>query len=285
MKRMLLILLVFLSTSLLAKESGFLLSTAFVGMNMDYREYGVTDANGYGVYDGAKSLEKILDSEKSNSNIGPLVGVDIYFGYKKVLESGHYGELGLNFMIVSGETEYVGSYNGSPDGYGSVVERTKNIVIDTDVDYKFSYVLNDSFTVSYGMGVGYRLWRRELSATQIEVYKWMSVRPHIGGVYSMSRFSLGMDLEYQYALNPQMTILGNGNSPDLTVNLGGANIVQVSIPFEVAISDSIDLFLKYTYENQIIGKSNQITLVNGRLWEPRSEANNNYIKIGATFKF
>ena len=279
------ILLVFLSTSLLAKESGFSLSTALIGMNMDYREYGVTDGDGDGVYDGAKSLEKILDSEKSNSNIGPLVGVDIYFGYKKVLESGNYGELGLNFMIVSGETEYVGSYSRSPDGYGSVVDRTKNIVIDTDVDYKFSYVLNDSFTVSYGMGVGYRLWRRELSATQIEVYKWISIRPHIGSTYTVSKFSIGMDVEYQYAINPKMIILENANHSDRTVNLGGANIVQISIPFEVAINDNVGLFVKYTYENQIIGKSNQLIFSNGSLWEPRSEANNYYIKLGATFKF
>jgi hypothetical protein len=217
--------------------------------------------------------------------ISIIFGVDIYFGYKEVLESGNYRELGLNLMLVSGETEYVGSYNGSLDGYGSVVERTKNIVLDTDIDYKFSHVLNDSFALSYGMGVGYRLWRRELSATQIEVYKWISIRPHIGTTYTISKFSLGMDIEYQYAINPKMTILENGNNSDLTVNLDGANLVQISIPFAVAINDNVSLFVKYTYENQIIGKSNRLIFSNGSLWEPRSEANNYYIKLGATFKF
>ena len=268
-----------------ARESGYSISAAFVGMNMDYREYGVTDANGYGIYNGPKNLEKILDSEKSNAATGLMIGADIDLGYKKVLESGNYAEVKLSGIFTNGETEYVGSYIGSPDGYGSEVNSTKNIVMDIDIDYKFSHVLNNTLTLSYGMGFGYRLWRRELNAAQIEVYKWMSFRPHIGTIYRISKFSLGINIEYQYAINPEMTILGNVNQSDLTVNLDGANIVQISIPFEVALYDNVDLFVIYTYENQIIGKSDQLQLSNGSLWEPRSEANNQYLKLGATFKF
>ena len=279
MKLLLVMLVVFLSV-VQAKENKFSLSTALVGMNMDYREY---DDNNV-----------IQDSEKSTLNTGLMLGVDLNFAYKKLLDGRNYAKLSAGFRVISGETEYVGSLLNSNKGYGSYVGTTKNIVFDSDVNYRFSHVFNGGFTLSYGIGVGYRSWRRELSVTQIEVYKWLSIRPQVGVIYAISIFSVGLDVEYQYGLNPQMTILSTSENPDTTVNLGAANILQISLPFKVSLNKNIDLFTEYTYENQIIKKSNMANylvydkygqLVNGEILEPRSEAYNQYIKFGAIFKF
>ena len=281
MKKYLVVLMALLvSSNLYAKESGFSLSTALVGMSMDYREY---DDNNV-----------ILDSEKSTSNTGALFGPDLGFSYTKVLESGNYAELGVHFMIVSGETEYVGALFTSGEGYGSYRGTTKNIVFDTDIDYRFTHVFNSGFSLNYGMGVGYRSWRRELSSVQIEDYKWVSLRPQIGVLYTISMFSVGLDLEYQYGLNPKMTILADSENPDTTVNLGGANIIQICVPFTFSVHENVDLFIEYIYENQIIDKSDTAPylyydkygqLKNGMIHEPKSTANNSYAKFGAVFKF
>jgi len=272
-----------LSSISYAKESGYSLSAALVGMSMDYREYGVTDNSGYGVYDAPKSMDTILDSEKST--LDGIVGGDFSFAYCEVLESQNYMILSINMMIVGGETEYLGSYIGSTGGYGSVANTTKDIITDTSIEYSYTQVFDSKIELSYGVGLGYRLWRRELSSSQVEDYAWYSIRPMLGIGYSFSKFSIGSRIEYQYAISPKMTLLQNSQHSDISVNLGAANILQVAIPFKYELDDTIDLFVEYTYENQIIDKSDRATLNNSYIWEPRSEANNQYLKIGATLKF
>lgn len=276
MKKYLVILLaLLLSSTVYAKESGYSVSTALVGMSMDYREYDDND--------------KILDSEKSTANSGALIGLDLGFAYTKVLDSGNYAMLGANMKVLSGETEYVGSLLTSSSGYGSYIGTTKNVIFDTAIDYRFSHVLQGGFALNYGLGIGYRSWRRELSPSQVEVYKWFSIRPQVGALYTISRFSVGLDVEYQYGLNPQMDILANSENKETSVNLGGANILQVCLPFTLSVHEKVDLFVAYTYQHQVIGKSDSTPyVINGTeysILEPKSTANNQYAKFGATFKF
>jgi len=279
MKLLLVLFVVFISV-VQAKENDFSLSAALVGMNMDYREYN--------------DNSQILDSEKSTLNTGSMLGIDLNFAYMKVLDGRNYAKMGVGFRVISGETEYVGSLLNSNKGYGSYIGTTKNIVFDSDVNYRFSHVFNGGFTLNYGMGVGYRSWRRELSVTQIEVYKWLSIRPQVRVIYAISIFSVGLYVEYQYGLNPQMTILSNSVNPDTTVKLGAANILQISLPFKFAVNKKMDLFAEFIYEKQIIKKSDTANylvydeygkLVNKQILEPKSEAYNQYIKFGAIFKF
>ena len=276
MKKYLVILALLLISSIAyAKESAYSISTALIGMSMDYREYDDND--------------KILDSEKSTTNSGALVGLDLGFAYTKVLKSGNYAELGGYMRVLSGETQYVGSLLTSSSGYGSYVGATKNTLFDTAMDYKFSHVLQGGFALNYGLGIGYRSWRRELSPSQIEVYRWFSIRPHVGALYTISKFSVGLDAEYQYGLNPKMDILANSENAETSVNLGGANILQISVPFNLAVHEKVDLFVVYTYENQVIDKSDTTPyVIDGKQYsilEPKSTANNQYAKFGATFKF
>ena len=266
-----LVVLVFLviNATLSAKESGYSLNTALVGMSMDYREYDDSD--------------KLLDSEKSALNEMP--GVEFKLVYTKVLESKNYAQLGAKFMLLNGETEYVGAYIGSGLGYGSLVSRTKNMILDTDIDYMFTHVYGNGLEFSYGAGIGYRSWRRELSPSQVEIYTWLSVRPKIGLAYSKKFFYMGILAEYQYGINPKMSI----NNPDVEVNLGGADIIQIHIPIVFSINDSLDVSVETVIERQNIGKSDSAYFTDGtstyEIWEPKSTAYNNYLKVGATFKF
>jgi len=270
MKKYLLVLvLLVMNATLHAKESGFSLSTSLVGMSMDYREYDDNDL--------------ILDSEKSV--LYEMPGAEIKLIYTKVLESGNYAQLGMKFMLLNGETEYVGSYLGSGLGYGSLVSRTKNMIIDTDIDYMFTHLYGSGLEFSYGAGLGYRSWRRELSPTQVEIYSWFSIRPKIGLAYSKDFIYVGIFAEYQYGINPKMSI----NNPNVEVNLGSADIIQVHIPVVFSINDSLDISIENVIERQYIGKSDSAYFTEGRrtyeIWEPKSSAYNNYLKFGATFKF
>jgi len=270
MKKYLLVLtLLVMNVTLYARESGYSLSTALVGMSMDYREYDDND--------------KILDSEKSA--LFEMPGAEIKLVYTKVLESQNYAQLGANLMVLNGETEYVGAYIGSGLGYGSLVSRTKNIIFDTDIDYRFTHVYDMGLELSYGFGLGYRSWRRELSPTQVEIYSWYSVRPKIGLAYTLGDFYLGALLEYQYGINPKMSI----NNPNVEVNLGSADIIRVSVPFRYEITPKLDIFVEYAAERQTIGKSNSAYFDSGgrtyEIWEPKSTAINQYAKFGAVFKF
>ena len=108
--------------------------------------------------------------------------------------------------------------------------------------------------------------------------------------YNFSYFKIGAKLEYQYGINPQMDILSNHeNHSDATVDLGSANIVQVSFPIRHEVNEMVDMYFEYVYEHQIIEKSNAVPYVIGGvdalIYEPASTANNNYLKFGATFKF
>jgi len=270
MKKYLVVLaLLVINLTLYAKESGYSLSTALVGMSMDYREYDDND--------------KILDSEKSA--LYEMPGAEFKLLYTKVLKSQNYAQIGAKFMLLNGETEYVGAYIGSGLGYGSLVSRTKNMIMDTDIDYMFTHVYGSGLEFSYGADIGYRYWRRELSPTQVEIYSWFSIRPKIGISYCKNFVHVGLFAQYQYGINPKMSI----NNPDVEVNLGAADIIQIQIPIVFSINDSLDISIENVIERQYIGKSDSAYFTDGtrtyKIWEPKSTAYNHYLKFGATFKF
>jgi hypothetical protein len=261
-----------LSTQILAKDFDYKLSVAAVGMNMDYREYD----NG-----------ELLDTE--NSDINGITGVELKASYLKVDNVDNSTQLGINYMILNGETQYMGSLLSSDDGYGSYVGVTDDTITDIELEYKHIYKLSNDFKFISGVGFGYREWRRELSATQVEIYSWYSFRPKIGLDYKYNNFSLSTFIEYQYGINPEMLVVANSENPDTTVNLGSANIVEFSIPIKYTVSEKIDIFAEYMYQSQIIEKSNKVPYISqGRdvlIYEPRSESYNQYLKLGVEFKF
>ncbi len=254
-------MIILFTASIQAKESGFGFSTALVGMSMDYREYG---------NDGA-----ILDSEKSS--FSDMIGSEFTAEYTESYESQNYAQLGIEVLFLSGETQYVGDYLTGGSGYGTVVSTTLNIVLDMSTYLMYTNSFTNGLDLGYGLALGYRSWTRTLSLTQEERYYWFSLRPRIKLSYNFSAFSIGALAEYSYAINPKMS--ATNVSTDFT--LGSADIIKLKIPFTYELNSKIGFFAEYVYEYQSIEKSN----VQNGFYEPNSTANNQYAKIGATFKF
>lgn len=274
MKKSLLVLCALLmNLTLYAKENTFEASAAIVGMSMDYREYD------------DKSL--ILDSEESKFH--EISGLDLGFDYAYALTPKLYIGIETDISYVSGKTKYVGAFLTSGSGYGSLVSTTQNSVLDTSVAAIITHMIHNNLSIAYGVGVGQHAWRRELSSSQVEIYSWYALRPQANIQYSIADFVFAFGLEYQYGLNPKMTILADSLNPETTVNLGSANILQASLPVYYKITDNIALFIEYTYAYQKIEKSDTASyVINGtqyQIFEPASTANNQYLKFGATFKF
>lgn len=252
-----------LSSTIYAKESSFIGSIAMVGMSMDYKEYDTSGA--------------LADSEESD--ILDIGGVEGNLGYVFDATKAAYNEVGVNLMIIGGETTYKGSLLHSGNPYGSLVSKTQNVIVDTDIYYKRANFVSRRFELDYGAGFGYRSWERALSASQIETYKWYSFRPMIGGRFFINdRFNAGLYFEYQFGINPTMS----ETTQNFNFDLGGADIFEISLPFTYKYNEKMDMFLEYTYQNQEIKKSNEL---GGGYYEPDSTANNNYIKLGFAFKF
>jgi len=252
-----------LTTQILAKDFDYKLSVAAVGMSMDYSEYS---DNG-----------ELLDTEVSDLN--GIMGLELKASYTRVDDIENSTEIGINFMILGGETQYTGSLIGSSEGYGSYLGVTTDTIRDIELEYRHNYKLNNDFEFMYGVGFGHREWRRELSSTQVEIYSWYSLRPKIGINYKYNDFSLGALFEYQYGINPEMSLDIPGTY--VVLDLGSADISKFSLPLKYKYSEEFNLFTEFVYEKKIIEKSN---IAEG--WqEPRSEAYNQYLKFGAEFKF
>jgi hypothetical protein len=245
-----------------AKDSYISASIAMVGMNMDYTEYS---SNG-----------TAIDSEESS--FSDITGVDMSLGYIYKSDSISYNEVKLNLLILGGQTYYRGSYLGSDDPIGTVTRYNTSTIIDTDISFVKTSDYNDYLKLSFGIGLGYRQWERELSALQIEVYKWFYFKPIIGFNFSITK-KLGIDfiVEYQHGFNTVMT----STNPNLDFTLGGANIWELTIPITYELNEHLEFFFKASFTKQTISKSNN----NSGYYEPDSTAYNNYIKIGTEFKF
>jgi hypothetical protein len=262
--------LFFTATDSLAKEYDFRSSIALVGMSMDYREY-----NDNGV---------ILDSEKSSFN--DVTGFETAMEFYFLKGESFYSQVDVDLLLVNGETEYVGALLSSTEGYGSYISKTYNSVIDIDATYRSNHIINESLEFSYGLGLGFRYWKRSLSSTQEEAYYWLSLRPSIGlDIKPFEGFSIAPVVEYQYGILPTMY----ENTFDHNFKLGSADIIEFSLPLTYALNDTMDIFFVYTYQLQEITKSEVIQReYSGSthyIWEPDSTANNQYLKFGMAFKY
>ena len=243
-----------------AETETITLSASLVSMSMDYTEYKGDIA---------------IDSEKSDFN--ELFGVDMGATYALSNSLSSRSEISSNLMIVGGNTVYEGSVLGSGDPIGTVVGATLNTIIDFDVAYAQNYKVDDGVELKYGLGVGYHYWERALSVSQVEIYSWYSLRPMIGVSYTINNaLRVGLDVDYQYGVNPNMNESTHG---DFT--LGGADIVEVSLPISYKYDENMEIFFQYAYQEQTIKKSNVVN----EYYEPDSTARNQYVKFGLAFKY
>lgn len=255
----------FASSLLFAKVSTEY-SVNFVGMSMDYKEYK----------DGV-----LLDSE--SSGYSDVSGVEFKYKYK-MQDAGSLdsNDITLSIMALGGDTQYLGSYIGSNLGYGSVASTTSNKIYDFDLDFTHTYQQTQNYKMIISLGIGYRFWRRELSAQQIEDYKWYSLRPSVAFSYDYKGLSITPEFEYQYGIRPRMSATGFNEE----FKLGGANIMEFTLPVEYALSSSFSLYGAYIYQYQKI-KESDVVYDNSSIGylEPQSKAYNEYIKFGIIFKY
>jgi len=264
--KIILFLLLLGNMSLSAEAKDSKVAISLISMRMDYREY---DNSG-----------SILDSEKSD--FSDIAGIGLKYSYKFLKAEDTYSQIDVNYMGVYGHTDYVGSLLGSGNPYGSVTGKTHNSVHDIETVYKKYHYIGGPFEFHYGLGAGYRSWRRELSANQVETYKWFSIRPLIGlQILSTKLLSFGIEAQYQYGINPTM----DSSNPSGKFDLGSADIIQVNLNINYVYNSDIDLFTKFKFEEQSIDRSNVVMIGGTSYFEPDSTAKNQYLEIGLAFKF
>jgi hypothetical protein len=241
-------------------------SIALVGQSMDYREYNK---------DGV-----LVDSEKSA--FSEMSGAEINFAFLFDKDANSHSQLDVNFLGLGGNTDYVGSLLDSGQPYGSYVSTTSNYIADTDMTYKRFYKLSDVLEVNYGLGLGYYMWERSLSSSQVELYDWFYLKPTIGATLEITKnLNLGLNLAYKYAINPAMS----ATSPNVDFSLGGVDVFEASIPLTYTFSNAFDMFVAFEIEQQKIKVSDTQYSDGDAYYEPDSTAKNQYLKLGMTFKY
>jgi hypothetical protein len=241
-------------------------------MAMDYSEYSKVDGS-------------LLDTEESGFD--PMMG-GLEFSISKIFNKreSEYTKVELNTGYVYGNSDYIGSILDSGNPYGSLKSKTLNTIIDTDISIK-EYAQEDGYDLFIGAGLGYRFWKRELSTTQEEDYKWFYLKASVGGNYEINEeFTLGLEGYYEYAIEPLMS--ATGTTADF--ELGGVDTLGLSIPLTYKYSKKMSLYVEGSFEQQKIKESsnNVQAFLSGtwkNMYEPRSTSNDFYLKFGFIFKY
>lgn len=235
-------------------------SSYSVSISADTTRFDYAETDDYGA---------LLDTERAD--FGKVNGVTLSL---TPLENGLY----LGASYVRGNTDYVGSLLYSSDPYGSYRGTTMNEVGDYTFGYKSTVHLdkNGQWKMPIMFGVGYRRWVRQLGYD--EVYDWGYYDVGIGLHYALSStMSIGLDGNYRKAFNAQMHENLNGYTFDLK-NVHG---YKISVPLELALSDSLSTFISYNYEYWNIDASDSV----GGFYEPDSETKNETLSLGLKLKF
>ncbi len=266
-KHYLLILVLSIALAALAKESQ--LSVSANTMSMDYTEFNL---------DGS-----FADSEKTDA----LAGFSL--NYTTRINDGLDGEdafLDIDFSRYQGNTRYDGFYL---DAFGTIIGpannlTTKNTITDSSISYSETKKLDQALW-SVRLGIGYRLWERELADGHNEQYAWpygsISLRIN-GNIFSDD--NIGILAEYHRAISPKMksNMLG-------TFDLGRTDGYSISIPWIHTITPEWALKFAYSYQTWDIEMSNKILFHDGpvlkTVHEPRSESHFNIFNAALMYYY
>ncbi len=264
-----LVVISLLSSAVWAQQP-FSLHLFATGMSMEYKEYGT---------DGT-----LLDSEEAT--LGDIGGVDVGAGYTYSHENGFYSVFEFDYQKVSGSTTYKGSRLGSGDPYGSVISTTQNRLKDLRFMFKELYALNSFVTLKAGVGYGHHSWERELSVIQLETYSWDYLRVVAGGAFrfdSASKLSFDVFAAYEYAFLPIMSTDINGVDADF--ELGGVQCYEIDLYAMYDLGRGFYLVGGFILKQQDITESNVVTTGLGSYYEPQSKDNQQFYKLGITYRF
>lgn len=235
-----------LSVALTALANDSQLSISVNSMSMDYTEFTL---------DGS-----FADSEKADA----LAGFTL--NYTTRINEGEDSFLDIDFSRYQGNTQYDGFYL---DNFGHITApannlTTHNTIINSSIGYSETKKIDQAFW-SVRIGIGYRLWERELAGGHNEQYSWAygSLSTEISeNIFPND--NIGISAEYHRAIFSKMksNILG-------TFDLGRTDGYSISIPWIHTITPEWALKLAYTYQTWDIEHS---TVHSDGWYEPRSEA-------------
>jgi len=197
---------------------------------------------------------KVLDTEVSS--VLDLGG--FYLSYDHKLKDiitddntkiAHY--INIYSSLELGNTQYTGSTLTEGDGcdiFGCFTSNTFNTFFDIQVNLKRVHFYERSSTY-IAFGLGYNEWKRELSTTQIEIYKYNYAQISFGGEKVIfQNYSLGLDLSAQLGFKTQMdanfAATENTNSINETFDLGAVYSYTVAVPLIIPITNSLALKAK-----------------------------------------
>lgn len=240
-------------------------SVSLVNMSMDYTEYDDND--------------QFLDSEKSNY----LTGLELSYVFDLECQEQQCGKLAFNFLGISGNTDYKGSYLISGEAVNST---TYNLLYDLGVEYK-NKISGKYVDLLYGLGMGYHSWYRELSSSQNELYRWLYVTPMVGVSKNITdELELGVKVQYKYGIDPKIT----ANFIEEDLKLSKADTIELHLPVSYDLNEQVKIFTQVIISKQDIGKSNYVSgyidgFYSDTIHEPKSTDYQSYLKFGATIKY
>lgn len=231
-------------------------------------------------YAETSSSGNLLDTE--TNSFGDISGFTLS------LEPSYQG-LYITTSYSSGNTDYIGGTNTDPT-FGSYRTTTDNTVLDYSAGFKSITVLDPYGEVEmpFKIGLGYREWQRNVhDGYNIlgdyvlgvdETYDWGYLDIGIGLHFAISpNAMLGVDASYQKAFNAQMY----ENLHGYTFKLNNVYGYKITVPLEVVLNDSLNLFFQYNYEYWNIGASDAVE----GWYEPDSETKNQTLSAGLKFWF
>jgi len=231
---------------------------------------------GYNEYNTNGNL---LDTE--SSSFLDTGGYELSYMYK--IKTRSRFDLGFKILYksISGKTDYVGSELGSDEPYGSIKSTTDNEYKTKRIFFNLDYNFSNSIVLASALGYGNYEWVRELSQIQVETYSWDEFLIKLGLEYKVSLWKFGVDFYYMNAIEPRMKT-SNLNG---TFYLGKTDSQTFSFYGEYSVLRNLNLLFGYDMTKQNINCSDPLIEDGQVYYEPKSEDNQDYLKIGFRYRF
>lgn len=256
----LLILILSIALPALAKDNQ--LSLSVNTMSMDYTEFTLAGS--------------FADSERTDALAG--FGLNYITRISDGLD-GDGGFIDIDFSRYQGNSRYDGFYLGALGQVTGPANNltTKNTITDSSIGYSETKKF-DQALLSMRLGMGYRLWERDLAGGHNEQYSWSygSLSTGINGNIFPDD-NIGISAEYHRAFSPKMESNQYG-----TFDLGCTDGYSISVPWVHTITPSWAIKFVYTYQTWDIEHS---TVHSDGWYEPRSESNFNIFNAALIYSY
>ncbi|QOY53918.1 hypothetical protein HUE87_08420 [Candidatus Sulfurimonas marisnigri] len=224
---------------------------------------------------------EIIDTE--NSKISEINGIYGSLDYLFNEYSENNYDVAYYFNIFGsaqyGDTDYVGSLLNSNLPYGSHTSSTLNTFYEFQTNLKRLHQYDNS-SLYFTLGLGYKVWERELSSTQLETYYYPFTQVSIGVETKIyNNLHVGLELSGQLAFDAKMDALNE------TFNLGRVYSYKIVAPIKIPMYEKINFTAKLEYEYANFEKSDFVQIGNFTYYEPDSEQKNWNLYAGVEFLF